>query len=69
MLYHDNDSRRQLATEHAQGLANEMRRARRLTPDEACNPGWARLRAELRGRTKRLLHGKGQQAPAYDAQG
>lgn len=67
MLHYDHDFRRQFASEHAQELAFEMRRGRRLTPTEACYPGWARLRAKLVAHTKQLFHGKGQHAPAYDA--
>ena len=67
MLYYDNDPQRQLAREHAEQLADEMRRARRLTPAEAGYPGWARLAAELLGRAERLCRGKGYHAPAYDA--
>ncbi len=67
MLYHDNDPRRQLAREHAEQLAHEMRRARGLTPAEAGYPGWGRMAADLLARAERLRRGKGYHAPAYDA--
>jgi hypothetical protein len=69
MLYYDNDPRRQLAREHTEELANEMRRARRLTPDEVGYPGWARLGAALVRRTERLRRGKGYHAPPMTARG
>lgn len=58
-LIYDNESRLQLANEHAQRLADEMRRSRRLTPDEAGYPGRASLgellrRAARLGRVKEL---------------
>ncbi len=71
MLYYDTDPSRQLAREHAEQMAHEMRRARRLTPDEVGYPGgypgWARLGAALVGRAERLRRGKGYHAPAYDS--
>jgi len=66
MLY-DIDLRRQLAREHAEHLAHEMRRARGLTPAEAGFPSWGRLAADLLGRADRLRRGKGYNAPAYEA--
>lgn len=66
MLYYNNDPQRQLAREHSQQLADEMRRTRRLTPGEAGYPGWARLAAELLGRAGRLRRSKGYGSPAYD---
>jgi hypothetical protein len=70
MVYYDNDPRRRLARERAELLAHEMRRSRRLTPDEVGHPGGypclARLGSALLGRIERLLHGRGYHAPAYD---
>jgi hypothetical protein len=66
MVYYDNHTRRQLAREHADRLANEMRRSRRLTPDEVGYPGWARLGSALLG-VERVRRGKGYHAPAYEA--
>jgi hypothetical protein len=67
MVYYDTDSRLQFAREHADRLADEMRRVRRLTPDEAGYPRWGRLTAELFVRVGRLRHGRSQQVPAYHA--
>jgi hypothetical protein len=68
MVYYDNHSRQQLAREHADLLANEMRRSRRLTPDEVGYPGGrASLGSALLGRVERLRPGKGYHAPAYEA--
>jgi hypothetical protein len=66
MIYYDPDGRLQLAHEHAEQLAAEMRRSRRLTADEAGYPRWARLAAELLVRVGRLRHGRSQRVPAYD---
>jgi hypothetical protein len=54
MLLPDSDSRFQLAREHAERLAEEMRRSRRLTPDMAGLPG-----AAGRGRGGIGLGGRG----------
>jgi hypothetical protein len=67
MLYYDTASRIQFAREHADRLAEEMRRSRRLTPDEVGYPAWARLGSALRSRMKGLRRGRGYHAPAYDA--
>jgi hypothetical protein len=67
MVYYDNHSRRQLAREHADLLANEMRRSRRLTPDEVGYPSWVRLGSALLGSVERVRRGKGYHAPAYEA--
>jgi hypothetical protein len=66
MLYYDPDSRLQLAREHAEQLAAEMRRSSRLTADEAGYPRWGRRAAELLVRVGRLRHGRSQHLPAYD---
>lgn len=67
MVYYDTDSRLQLAREQADRLANEMRRSRRLTADEAGYPGWARLGPALAGRVERLRRRRGHRAPAFEA--
>jgi hypothetical protein len=66
VLYYHTEPQRQLLREHRQDLAHEMRRARRLTRDEAGYPGWAGLGAVLLGRAKRP-RGKRYDAPAYEA--
>jgi hypothetical protein len=48
MLDYDNEARLLLAREHAESLAEEMRRSRRLTPDVAGFPARTRLRELLR---------------------
>jgi hypothetical protein len=66
MLYYDTDSRLRLAREHAERVAAEMRRSRRLTADEAGYPPWGRRAAELLVRVGRLRHGRSRHVPAYD---
>jgi hypothetical protein len=66
MLYYNTDPQRQLVRERTDQMAHEMRRARRLTPDEAGYPGWRRLAAELLGRAGSLRRRKGSRDPAYD---
>jgi hypothetical protein len=65
---YDSDSRLQLAREHAERLADEMRRCRRLTPDVAGYPGRARRRDLLR-RAVRLGRARESESsiPVYDA--
>lgn len=66
MIHHNEpEIRVQLAREHAEWLADEMPRSRRLTPDEAGYPGWARLGSALAGRVERLRRRR--HAPAYQA--
>jgi hypothetical protein len=67
MLDYDNHSRRLLAHEHAERLADEMRRTRHITPDVAGFPGRTRL-GELLRRVKRLSRAKAPESsiPAYD---
>jgi hypothetical protein len=67
MLDYDNDSRRLLAREHAERLAHEMRRTRRITPDVAGFPGRTRL-GELLRRVTRLNRAKAPESsiPAYE---
>jgi len=66
MLYYDTNSRLQFAREHADRLASEMRRCRRLTPDEAGFPNWARLGPALAACVERLRLHRGHHAPAYE---
>jgi hypothetical protein len=68
MFIYDNDARLQLAREHAARLADDMRRGRRLTPDEAGHPSRASLR-ELPGRVALRRRSKEAEStiPAYDA--
>jgi len=67
MVYYDTDSRLQFAREHADRLTAEMRRSRRLTPDEAGFFNWAKLAPALAGRLERLRRPRGHHTPAYDA--
>jgi hypothetical protein len=67
MVYYDTETRLQLAREHADRLATEMRRSRRLTPDVAGYPRLARLGSALAGQLESLLRHKGAHRPAYDA--
>ena len=65
MVYYDTGSRLQLAREHADRPAAEMRRSRRLTPDEA---GFiSRARLATAGQSERLRRRTGHHTPAYDA--
>lgn len=63
--HHDPEVRLQLTREHADWLAEEMRRSRGLTPDEVGYPGWGRLGSALAGRVERLLRRR--HLPAYQA--
>lgn len=54
MLYHDTEGRSLLAREHAELLASEMRRVRRLSPGRAGEGSSTRLAAQLLGRTQRM---------------
>jgi hypothetical protein len=66
-MIHDqnHETRLQFAKEHTDWLADEMRRARGLTPDEVGYPGWARLGSALAGRVERLRRRRN--VPAYQA--
>lgn len=64
--YHDPEMRLQFAREHADGLADEMRRARGLTPDEVGYPRWGKLAAELFGRVGHLRRDRSHHVPALD---
>jgi hypothetical protein len=63
MVFYDTDTRLQLATEHADRLRTEMRRSRRLTPDEAGSSSRSRLGSALADRVERLRR-HGRHAPA-----
>jgi hypothetical protein len=67
MVYYDTDSRLQFAREHAERLATEMRRSRRVTPDEAGYSRRAGLGPAVSRRLERLLRRRGHHAPAYGA--
>ena len=67
MVYYDTDIRLQLAREHADRLASEMRRSRRPTRDEAGYPRLARLGSALAGHIESLRRHRGGHTPAYDA--
>jgi hypothetical protein len=67
MVYYDTDIRLQLAHEHADRLATEMRRSRRLKPAVAGYPRLARLGSALAGQIEGLRRHKGGHKPAYGA--
>jgi hypothetical protein len=67
MIYHDSNGRLLMARERAELLASEMRRVRSLTPEQAGNPSWTRLAAELLGRVEPMRRRKSHGSPAYDA--
>jgi hypothetical protein len=67
MLLHDSDSRLQLAREHAERLAEQMRRSRRLTPDMAELPSRASLAKLLRRTRRRGRVREREGIPSYDA--
>jgi hypothetical protein len=68
MLDYDNESRLQLAREHAERLADDMRRTRRLTPDAAGHPLRAGFGELLRGVARLGRKNEAEPSvPAYDA--
>jgi len=67
MLYQHNDGRTLLARERAELLASEMRRVRRLTPQQAGLPGVVRLAAELFRPVKCMRRRRSDASPAYEA--
>jgi hypothetical protein len=67
MVYYDTEIRLQLAREHADRLATEMRRSRRIKPNVVGYPRLARLGAALAGQIEGLRRHKGSQKPAYGA--
>jgi len=66
MIY-DAEARRQIAREHAELLAQEMRRARGLIPEDPMVLSWTRLAGQLLGSVERLHRRKRHPAHAYDA--
>jgi hypothetical protein len=66
VLYSDRDPQRQLIGERVEQLKHEMRRTRRLTPEEAGYPRWTRMTRMLLGRTESLVGRKDSHYPAYD---
>jgi hypothetical protein len=67
MLLPDSDSRLQLAREHPERLAEEMRRSRRLTPGMAGLPGRASLAKLLRRAARRGRVSEPDRIPTYNA--
>jgi len=67
MVYYDTDIRLQLAREHAERLASEMRRSRRVTREDAGYPRLTRLGWALASLTASLRWHKGDHTPAYNA--
>lgn len=67
MVFYDTNSRLQFASEHADRLMTEMRRSRRLTPDEAGNSSLARLGSALAARVERLRRDGRRRTPALGA--
>ena len=68
MLYYHTDPQREFVRERHEDLAQEMRRLRQLTPEEAGHPSWTRLATELIQRVEqRLGRRHGYEEPAYDA--
>jgi hypothetical protein len=66
MVYYNADSRLQLAREHDRPIA-EMRRSRRLTPEEAGFFSRARLAPALADQLDRLGLRRGYNTPAFEA--
>jgi hypothetical protein len=67
MVYYDTDNRLQFAREHADRLADDMRRSQRLMSDEGADPGGITLRSLLAASVDRLRRRRGYHAPAYHA--
>ena len=67
MLLSDSDSRLQLALEHAERLAEEMRRSRRLTPGMAGLPGRTSLAKLLRRAARRSRLSEPERVSTYNA--
>ena len=57
MLYQDNDGRTLLTRERAELLPSEMRRVRRLTPEQAGVPGSLSLPRSCSGRGAHVAQG------------
>jgi hypothetical protein len=64
MVFYDTNSRLQFASEQADRLKTEMRRSRRLTPDEAGASSVARFGSALADRVERLRRHGSRHAPA-----
>lgn len=64
MVFYDTNSRLQLASEHTDRLKTEMRRSRRLTPDEAGSSSVTRLGSALADRLGRIRRHDRRHAPA-----
>ena len=67
MVYYDTDSHLQFTRERGDRLAAEMRRCRRLTPDEAGFFSRARLAPALAGQLERLRRRRDNYVPAHHA--
>ena len=65
MVYYDTDSRLQFAREHADWLADEMRRASTPPRDEARLMAGAKLRSGLASSVERLRRRNHFHVPAY----
>ena len=65
MVYYDTNSRLQFAREHADRLADEMRRACPAPRDEARFLACAKLRSGLASSVERLRRRKHFHVPAY----
>jgi hypothetical protein len=66
MLYYHTDPQREFIREHVEDLAQEMRRVRQLTADEAGFPKVRGVAAGLIRRAERLRRRRTYHAPAYD---
>ena len=67
MLYYHTDAQREFIREHHEDLAQEMRRVRQLTADEAGFPKLKGIAAGLMLRAERLRRRRTYRAPVYDA--
>lgn len=65
MVFYDTNSRLQLASEHTDRLMTEMRRSRRLTPDEAGSSSLGRLGSALADRVQRIRRHGDRHAPVF----
>jgi hypothetical protein len=67
MVFYDTNSRLQFANEHADRLTTEMRRSRRLTPDETGSSRFARWGSALADKVGRLRRHGDRHAPVFGA--
>ena len=67
MVYYDTDTRLLLAREHAERLASEMRRSRRVTREDAGYPLLTRLGLALASQIESLRLHRRDHTPAYHA--